>query len=610
MLRKVCASMLLALSLSMTFLAQNEAEIYRDVSPSVVSIELARSGLDSARGAGFVIDKIGHILTNAHVVEDARALTVIFHDGHEAQAKLVSMDSQIDLAVIKVDTGRERLNPVDFGDSDELVVGQPVMAIGNPFGLEATLTSGVISGLNRSLELGDRTTMEGAIQTDAMLAPGNSGGPLFNQAGEVIGVSTAGYRGTALGFAIPSNTARQVANRIIFDADASATREALNTTEVHGTANAMIATANAIIAAADERATEATKDDTADEKTATPTETSAAGEGTFSDPTKKGWRWSDGDGRWIGVDHFSRAINDRCQKRDARCKELKPGNEFIGVMVIADCDESRRTRCEFNSRDFEVAGKRGIPYSAEYHFYFDTLGVSLLPEAIMPGSSFRGLVIFEVPRTDDDFRFGWTPSFGQSTLWFAMSDPKTLAATQAAKRRATANARATLQATENARRHATMTDVAATRQAISKVTIQARVTGAALTASAPTSIPTDTPLPTDTDTPVPTDTDTPEPTDTAPAGEIETIEDRKTGIASRSIVNTTIPTPMPYFVSVDSAVNLRSGPGTNHARVGVALPGDSFAVIGYQAGSPYNWLKIRYKGSEAWIAESLTRLSG
>ena len=128
---------------------------------------------------------------------------------------MIGIDTRVDLAVIKVDAARHRLNPVTFGDSDALVVESRVLAIGNPYGLEATLTTGIISGLNRSLENNDGTTMEGAIQTDAMLASGNSGGPLLNQAGEVIGVNTAGYRGTALGFAIPSNTARRIAKNMI-----------------------------------------------------------------------------------------------------------------------------------------------------------------------------------------------------------------------------------------------------------------------------------------------------------------------------------------------------------------------------------------------------------
>ena len=217
MFRRLWLFMLLALPLTAPFWAQNEADIYRDVTSSVVSIEVEISRFDTTGGAGFVIDKNGHIVTNAHVIEDAVTLTVVFHDGSKEPAHLIGMDTRVDLAVIKVDVVRHRLKPVTFGDSDALVVGQRVLAIGSPYGLEATLTTGIISGLNRSLENNDGTTMEGAIQTDAMLAPGNSGGPLLNQAGEVIGVNTAGYRGTALGFAIPSNTVLRVTeNMIVF----------------------------------------------------------------------------------------------------------------------------------------------------------------------------------------------------------------------------------------------------------------------------------------------------------------------------------------------------------------------------------------------------------
>ncbi|MCY3979237.1 MAG: trypsin-like peptidase domain-containing protein [Chloroflexi bacterium] len=566
--------------------AQNEADIYRDVSPSVVSIKVETSRFDKVGGAGFVIDEDGHIVTNAHVVKDAKTLTVEFHDGYETSARMVGIDTSVDLAVIKIDTARHRLKPLTFGDSDALVVGETVLAIGSPLGFDSTLTRGIISGLNRNLEVSDGATMEGAIQTDAMLAPGNSGGPLVNQAGEVIGINAAGYRGTALGFAIPSNLAWLVAESMILAAEASATREALTTTEVHGTANAMIATANAMIADADERATEPAMDDTASVKTATPTETIEAGEGTFSDPTKQGWQRGDGDGRWIGVDYFTNEINEKCRRPRARCKELTPGNEFIGVMVYAKCDESRRTRCEFNLREFEVAGTRGIPYSAEYHFYFDTLGERLLPDAIMPGSSFEGLVVFEVPRTDDDFRFGWTPSYGWDTVWFAMSDLAALAATQAAERRATDNARETARATEVAAWRATHFAGATARAA----TANARKTAAAQFAASPTNqtgivvfgpSATDTLVPTASDTPVPTNTNTPAPTVTR----------------------------VFYYVYVDDVVNLRSGPGTNYSRVGVARPGDTFAVIGYKPGIPYHWLEIRYSGGTAWIAESFTRLS-
>ena len=228
MIRRLCLFLLLGLPITAPFWAQNEAEIYRSVSPSVVSIEVEIGLLDEAGGAGFVIDKDGHIVTNAHVIEDATGLNVVFHDGSQAPAYVIGMDARVDLAVIKVDVARHRLKPVSFGDSDAVVVGEAVVAIGSPHGLDATLTRGIISGLNRRLEFDDGSTMDGAIQTDAMLAPGNSGGPLLNQAGEVIGVNTAGYRGTALGFAVPSNVVRRVARDMIENVAPWATQEAAN----------------------------------------------------------------------------------------------------------------------------------------------------------------------------------------------------------------------------------------------------------------------------------------------------------------------------------------------------------------------------------------------
>ena len=244
MFRRFWLLLLLGLMLATPLLAQNEAEIYRNVSPSVVSIDAELTWFDSAGGAGFIIDKDGHILTNAHVVEGARVLTVKFHDGYEAPARLVGMDTRVGLAVIKVNLARHRLKPVIFGDSDAVVVGEAVVAIGSPHGLDATLTRGIISGLNRRLKFDGGGVMEGAIQTDAALARGNSGGPLLNQSGQVIGVNTAGYRGTALGFAIPSNTARRVAENMIVSV-IQATKEAA---VAYATYEAAMATAEAAYA--------------------------------------------------------------------------------------------------------------------------------------------------------------------------------------------------------------------------------------------------------------------------------------------------------------------------------------------------------------------------
>ena len=195
------------------------SEIYRRVTPSVVSIQVEIGLFDDASGTGFVIDNKGHIVTNAHVVEDAQRIQVLFHDGSEVAANLIGMDSWADIAVIKVDVARHRLKSVTFGDSDDLAVGQSVLAIGNPFGLEATLTTGIISGLRRKIEFDDGSVLEGMIQTDAAIAPGSSGGPLLSLHGEVIGVNSAGYGGrfggTNFGFAIASNKVQNIAGNMI-----------------------------------------------------------------------------------------------------------------------------------------------------------------------------------------------------------------------------------------------------------------------------------------------------------------------------------------------------------------------------------------------------------
>ena len=194
------------------------ADIYRSVSPSVVAIEVVTDTHEIGSGSGFVVDRFGYIVTNAHVVEDALAMFVMFHDGSEASAGLIGIDTLVDVAVIKVDVEPHRLKPATFGNSDDLVVGQSVLAIGNPFGLEGTLTTGIISGLDRSISLGDGSAIEGAIQTDAALGRGNSGGPLINQAGEVIGVNTAAYTGPSgssnFGFAIPSNLVKRISENM------------------------------------------------------------------------------------------------------------------------------------------------------------------------------------------------------------------------------------------------------------------------------------------------------------------------------------------------------------------------------------------------------------
>lgn len=193
-------------------------EVYRNASPSVVaiSVETAAGG---GNGSGFVIDRHGHIVTNAHVVDDAQAIVVNFVDGVKVRGAIVGLDKASDLAVIKVDLPAEQLLPIPFADSQDLKIGQTVLAIGSPFGQGWTLTSGIISALDRTIRGLTEFSIGGVIQTDASINPGNSGGPLINLDGEVIGVNSqiiSETRSSAgVGFAIPSNLTQRVARSLI-----------------------------------------------------------------------------------------------------------------------------------------------------------------------------------------------------------------------------------------------------------------------------------------------------------------------------------------------------------------------------------------------------------
>jgi putative serine protease PepD len=200
------------------------AGIAAGVLPGVVYIEV-RSGGSRASGSGFVIREDGYLLTNNHVVAPGAGgrIDVVFSDGSRESAEIVGRTADYDLAVLRVD--RDGLTPLVLGDSDAVAVGDPVVAVGAPLGLEGTVTSGIISALNRPVSAGDgsSTTFLNAIQTDAAINPGNSGGPLVNLAGEVIGINTAiaqtaGSAETGnigLGFAIPSSQARRTADELI-----------------------------------------------------------------------------------------------------------------------------------------------------------------------------------------------------------------------------------------------------------------------------------------------------------------------------------------------------------------------------------------------------------
>jgi S1-C subfamily serine protease len=205
--------------------------IYQRVNPSVVNIEIVSrfqtsTNIIDSSGSGFVLDTEGHIVTNAHVVRDAEEIVVTFFDGYVANAKLVGVDDYSDLGVIEVDPSRATLVPVILGDSNSLQVGQRVIAIGNPFGLNGSMTDGIISALDRSLlsaQLLDPTykpyNNPSIIQVDAAVNPGNSGGPLLNSYGEVIGITTAirtengGFQGIA--FAVPVNTVKRIVPQLI-----------------------------------------------------------------------------------------------------------------------------------------------------------------------------------------------------------------------------------------------------------------------------------------------------------------------------------------------------------------------------------------------------------
>jgi putative serine protease PepD len=202
--------------------------IYDRTAPGVVELEVSSSagGVSpfgdpqaQGEGSGFVIDKQGRIVTNAHVVEGATSITVKFHDGSTAKATLVGSDPSTDVAVVKVNGAASKLKPLTLGDSSEAEPGQGVVAIGSPFGLDGTITAGIVSAVDRSIQAPDGSRISGVIQTDAAINKGNSGGPLLNAEGQVIGINSQieGESGgnVGVGFAVPINTARQIVSQLI-----------------------------------------------------------------------------------------------------------------------------------------------------------------------------------------------------------------------------------------------------------------------------------------------------------------------------------------------------------------------------------------------------------
>ena len=203
------------------------AQIYSNTHKSVVEITVGSVQVDPfggeqqqrGQGSGFVIDSDGHIVTNDHVVEGADTVSVRFWNGDTYDANVVGTDASTDLAVIKVDAPDSVLHPLTVGDSSDVQVGNTVFALGSPFGLEDSFTSGIVSALHRQIEARNGFTINDSIQTDAAINHGNSGGPLLNSSGEVIGVNAqiAGNTGAnvGIGFAIPSNTVKSIAAQLI-----------------------------------------------------------------------------------------------------------------------------------------------------------------------------------------------------------------------------------------------------------------------------------------------------------------------------------------------------------------------------------------------------------
>src|SRR3954447_534237 len=204
-------------------------QVYQRASKGVVEITVTSTDsgqngfggpqAQQALGSGFVYDTSGHIVTNDHVVDGASSITVRFTNGKTYKATLVGADASDDLAVIKVDAPASQLSPLALGDSSKVAVGDGVVAIGSPFGLENTVTSGIVSALHREMTSPNNFTIDDSIQTDAAINHGNSGGPLLNMQGKVIGINaqiesdSGGNDG--VGFAVPSGTARKIANRLI-----------------------------------------------------------------------------------------------------------------------------------------------------------------------------------------------------------------------------------------------------------------------------------------------------------------------------------------------------------------------------------------------------------
>ena len=199
-------------------------EIFERTEESVVQVNIRSDNTINNRGnmgSGFVYKDDGYIITNHHVVDNAERVTITFLDGESYIAKIIGTDADLDIAVLKVEIGSTYLQPIPIGDSSHLKVGEPIAAIGNPFGLSGSMTSGIISQIGRLLPQDSGYSIPDVIQTDAAINPGNSGGPLLNMKGEVVGMNTAIQSATGeftgVGFAVPSNTIKKVVPVLIRD---------------------------------------------------------------------------------------------------------------------------------------------------------------------------------------------------------------------------------------------------------------------------------------------------------------------------------------------------------------------------------------------------------
>jgi S1-C subfamily serine protease len=204
-------------------------KLFRRASPNVVNITLLTVQRDffslnmyeipEGTGSGIIWDEVGHIVTNFHVIQSADVAQVTLADHSTWKARRVGVAPDKDLAVLRIEAPRNRLKPIPIGTSDDLQVGQKVFAIGNPFGLDQTLTTGIISALGREIESVTRRPIQGVIQTDAAINPGNSGGPLLDSSGRLIGVNTAIFSpsgaSVGIGFAIPVNTVNRIVPQLI-----------------------------------------------------------------------------------------------------------------------------------------------------------------------------------------------------------------------------------------------------------------------------------------------------------------------------------------------------------------------------------------------------------